>query len=203
MSVRLRAACRYTTPCICAETPSRLGCEVTRRLTADIRRAKTRGLEELPVSPQVAKASLQKNLHAYIRIEGRVVTSPRFMQPETKMESSPTVREEKRMHRTKARTTSCEMQLFIVWMVARISEKETGRKAMSLPRTLRCLYQSRTGPHRAYHEFFGDWLESKECFQLYLPACDTVGLRWTGKAHKREDKNGNSLIEALQEVLNT
>jgi hypothetical protein len=57
------------------------------------------------------------------------------------------------------------MQLFIVWMVARISERETGRKAMSLPRTLRCLCQSRrTGPHRAYHEFFGDWLESKECF---------------------------------------
>ena len=41
---------------------------------ADIRREKTRALEELAVSPQVAKASLQ-NLHAYIRIEGRVVTS--------------------------------------------------------------------------------------------------------------------------------
>ena len=36
-------------------------------MTADIRRAKTRALEEMPVSPQVAKTSLQ-NLHAYIRI---------------------------------------------------------------------------------------------------------------------------------------
>jgi hypothetical protein len=116
------------------------------------------------VSPHVAKASLQ-NLHAYIRIEGRVVTSPRFMQPETKTESSPSVREEKRKQRTKARTTRCEMQLFIVRMVARISERETGRKAMSLPRTLRYLCQSRrTGPHRGIHEFFGNRLESKECF---------------------------------------
>jgi hypothetical protein len=47
--------------------------EVTRCLRADIRRAKTRALE-LPVSPRVAKASLQ-DLHAYIRIEGRVVAS--------------------------------------------------------------------------------------------------------------------------------
>jgi hypothetical protein len=45
------------TPCICAETPSRTGREVTRRLRADMRRVKTRALEALLLSPSVAKAS--------------------------------------------------------------------------------------------------------------------------------------------------
>ena len=30
MKVRSRVACRYTTPCICADTPSKAGREVTR-----------------------------------------------------------------------------------------------------------------------------------------------------------------------------
>jgi hypothetical protein len=49
MKVRLRVACRYT--------HNRMGREVTRCLRADIRRVETRALEELLVSPSVAKAS--------------------------------------------------------------------------------------------------------------------------------------------------
>ena len=40
------------TLCICAETPSRAGCEVR----ADMRRVRARALETLLVSPSVAKA---------------------------------------------------------------------------------------------------------------------------------------------------
>ena len=64
-----------------------MGCEVTRCLRADIRRVETPALEELLVSPSVAKASyaarhsklhelsIATSLHAYIRIKDRVVTS--------------------------------------------------------------------------------------------------------------------------------
>jgi hypothetical protein len=101
------------------------------------------------------------------------------MQPKTETESSPSVREEKREHRTTARTFAsdanggevgdegvesledlelfvdrCEMQSSIVWMMATGQDLREGEKAMSLPRTL-----GQRGMPRVLRGF-GDWLES-------------------------------------------